>query len=82
MKRILLLSVAALLAIVGTIGLMLPVVPQVPFFAAALAIVCAVSKTVRRKIKGTRLFRRYGPDAINKYALLKRLFGNLLDEEG
>lgn len=43
----------------GIIGLMLPVIPQIPFFVLGVLLLCIVSKRFKRLFVGTRLYQRY-----------------------
>ncbi|MFN7975060.1 MAG: PGPGW domain-containing protein [Acidobacteriota bacterium] len=47
LKKMLILLAGALLIVLGVIGLMLPIVPQIPFFVAGLSVLATQWKPAR-----------------------------------
>ena len=50
---------ATIFFILGVIGLLIPVIPQVPFFVAGVLLMSAVSPRFRNAVTGTKLYRKY-----------------------
>ena len=74
MKSILLLPLAVIAFLAGCVGLLIPVVPQVPFFAAAVVLASAGSRRVREWVKNTRLYRKYLEVHVRKNRFLSSVF--------
>ena len=67
------LLLAALFFILGVIGLLLPVIPQIPFFAAGCVCLAAGSERFRRWFTNTGFYNRYGKEFIKKHQILSDL---------
>lgn len=59
MKKIFFLTAGIVCLILGIIGLMLPVIPQVPFLVAAALLLMRGSETIHRRILRSRLYTGY-----------------------
>lgn len=71
MVKIILLLAALLFFVLGLIGLILPVIPQVPFFALGTLLLCAVSKRFKRLITGTKLYQQHLKKHIDAHEKLR-----------
>lgn len=56
----------------GIIGLMLPVIPQIPFLVAGVMLLCAASKRFKRLLVSSGLYKRYLKPAIDSHEKLKK----------
>ncbi len=55
------------LMILGVIGLMIPVVPQVPFFVVGVLCFCRVSERLRQWILRQKLYKKYLAEHFDKF---------------
>lgn len=74
MKKIVCLALAAVFFVLGLIGLAIPVIPQVPFFAVSVALASIGSPWIKRKVTGTRIYREYLADEVHKHKVLAAIF--------
>ena len=73
MKRIVCLAGAVIFLILGLIGLVLPVIPQVPFLALSLLLFARGSRTVHHRLVSSRLFNERLRPIIKKSSILSKL---------
>lgn len=78
MLKLLFSLLAALFFALGTIGLMLPVIPQVPFFLAGVLFLSAASKRFKHRFLESTIYRKY----IKEHALKHERIRKLLQEDG
>jgi len=60
------------------VGLMLPVIPQVPFFCVALVSMMAASKWMYDKFVNSSLFREKAYPYMERHDLLMKLYRRVL----
>lgn len=65
MKKILLTISAAVFFVLGVIGLLIPVIPQIPFFVVSVLLMSAASARFRKAFTQNRLYKKY----LEKYVL-------------
>lgn len=79
MKRIIYVILAVFFFILGVIGLLFPVIPQVPFFAVSVLFLCAASEKFRKKFTGSRLYQKHLKKYMDKNkkwrALIEKIMG-------
>ena len=73
MKRIIFVIGGVFFLILGLIGLILPVIPQIPFLALSLLLFARGSRRVHEKLVNSRLFTKKIRPVIEKSPLLSRL---------
>ncbi len=61
--------------ILGLIGLLLPVIPQIPFLAASAVFFASGSERMRKKILNNHLYKKYLSPFIEKSPFLRRFSG-------
>ncbi|MCR5099724.1 MAG: YbaN family protein [Butyrivibrio sp.] len=62
--------------IIGFIGLMLPVIPQIPFFVIGVVFLMAGSKRFERFMKNTNIYKNH----LEKYVKKSHFLSKLLEE--
>ena len=80
MKKIVFLIAAGVFFIMGVIGLLIPVIPQVPLFAISALFACAGSEKIRRKIRHSAVYEKYLKKYIDNSKFASSIF-NDPDEE-
>lgn len=55
----------------GIIGLMLPVIPQIPFFLLGVLLLCTASKQFKRRFVESVLYQRYLKSLFDSHERLK-----------
>ena len=71
--RIVYLILAAIFLVLGTIGLALPIIPQVPFLALGFIFLSLGSKKFRRFVESKALYREHVLPWISKHPILVKL---------
>jgi len=74
MKRIICLILAAAFLICGIIGLLIPLIPQIPFFVLSVLFGSAGSRHIKIKVKRSRLYTKYMERYVKKIKLLSYIF--------
>ena len=74
MKKIICIIFASVFYILGFIGLLIPVVPQVPFFVLGTLILALGSKKVKDKIRSSKFYNEHVKEYIEKYKTLRIIF--------
>lgn len=77
MKKAKNIILAAVFILLGIVGLIIPVVPQVPFFAAGLFFLCMYSPKFKTTLKRSRIYQRY----VKKHVESNARFKDMMDEE-
>lgn len=72
-RKMLYFTLAVLLFAAGIIGLMLPVIPQVPFFIAGVIFMMHASTKFKSLIKKSRLYREHAEKIISKNKFLSKI---------
>lgn len=73
MKKLVFLLLAAVFIILGIIGLIIPVVPQVPFFVVAALLIASVSERFRYFVIYSKFYRKHLKDHVMKHGRIKRI---------
>ena len=73
MKKLVFLLLAAVFIILGIIGLIIPVVPQVPFFVVAALLIASVSERFRFFVISSKFYRKHLKDHVMKHGRIKRI---------
>lgn len=71
--RSLLFIVGVFFILLGFVGLMLPVVPQVPFFLVGAICLMKSSHRIKEWVKGHELYQKHCQKVIEKSKILKRI---------
>ncbi|MBQ2347698.1 MAG: DUF454 family protein [Clostridia bacterium] len=74
MKRIICLILAAVFLLCGIIGLLIPLIPQIPFFVLSVLFGSAGSRHIKIKVKRSRLYTKYMEKYVKKIKLLSYIF--------
>ena len=77
--RIVYLILAAIFLVLGTIGLALPIIPQVPFLALGFIFLSLGSKKFRRFVESKALYREHVLPWIARHPILVKLHGVAFD---
>ena len=59
MKKVLLSISAVVFFVLGVIGLLIPVIPQIPFFVVSVLLMSAASARFRRALTQNGLYKKY-----------------------
>ena len=77
MKKILLLILAGVFFILGAVGLLIPVIPQIPFFALAIVFACSGSDKIKEKIRTSSIYEKH----LKKYIESNRFLSSIFKDE-
>lgn len=77
--RIIYLILAAIFLVLGTIGLALPIIPQVPFLALGFIFLSLGSKKFRRFVESKAIYREHVIPWIARHPILVKLHGVAFD---
>ena len=72
-KKLILLLMSILFLILGVIGLVLPIIPQVPFFVSSLVCVILLSNKLYNKLINSKFYITKVVPYINKHEILLKL---------
>lgn len=79
MKKIICLIFASLFYLLGIIGLIIPIVPQIPFFIIGTIFLIIGFQTIKEKILESKLYEKYLKEWVNKNNFLRNIFENKND---
>ena len=74
MKKIICLILASIFYILGTIGLIIPIIPQIPFFVIGTIFLIIGFERIKDKILESNFYQEHLKDFVNKNNILKRIF--------
>lgn len=74
MKRFVCFIGAALFFILGVIGLIIPIIPQIPFFVISVVLAAIGSKRVRDRIVSTEFYKKHLREIVKQHKFLKNIF--------
>ena len=77
MKKIICLILASLFYLLGIIGLIIPIVPQIPFFIIGTIFIIIGFETIKEKILESKLFEKYLKEWVSENNFLKKIFENI-----
>ena len=77
--RIIYLILAEIFLVLGTIGLALPIIPQVPFLALGFIFLSLGSKKFRRFVESKTIYREHVLPWIARHPILVKLHGVAFD---
>jgi uncharacterized membrane protein YbaN (DUF454 family) len=67
MRKIVLTIASILCFILGFVGLLIPVIPQIPFFLLGIVCLSAASTRFKRFFVGTSLYQKYLKEHVDKH---------------
>ncbi len=73
MRKPVLIVLSAVCFVLGIVGLLIPIVPQVPFLAAGVLLLAAASVRFREKVLGSALYRKYAKPYVDRHPRLSDL---------
>ena len=76
MKKIICLILASLFYLLGIIGLIIPIVPQIPFFIIGTIFIIIGFETIKEKILESKLYEKYLKEWVSENNFLKKIFEN------
>lgn len=79
MKKIICLILASIFYLLGIIGLIIPIVPQIPFFIIGTIFLIIGFKKIKEKILESKLYKKYLKEWVNKNNILRKIFENRND---
>lgn len=74
MKKIVCLIFATLFYLLGIVGLIIPVVPQIPFFIIGTVFMVIGFKSFKIKIMESKFYKKYIAETVDKNKFLKVVF--------
>ena len=74
MKKIICLILASIFYILGTIGLIIPIIPQIPFFVIGTIFLIIGFERIKDKILESNFYQEHLKDFVNKNNILKKIF--------
>lgn len=60
--------------VIGIIGLLIPIIPQVPFFVIGTVFLVIGFKSVKTKITESKIYNKYVKETVEKNKVLKTIF--------
>ena len=72
MKKIICLILASLFYILGIIGLIIPIVPQIPFFIIGTIFLITGFERIKEKILKSNFYKKYIKDFVDKNNTLRK----------
>ena len=75
MSKLLFMILGIFFMLLGFIGLILPIVPQVPFLLAGATLLSMGSEKIKKKIIHSDIYNKYIKDYVNKCKITRRIFG-------
>ena len=76
MKKIICLIFASLFYLLGIIGLIIPIVPQIPFFIIGTIFLIIGFETIKEKILESKLYEKYLKEWVSENNFLRKIFEN------
>ena len=70
MRKIVLTIVSILCFVLGFIGLLIPVIPQIPFFILGVVTLSAASTRFKRFFVGTEIYQKHLKEHVDKHEKL------------
>lgn len=74
MKKLICLIFAAFFYILGIIGMLIPIVPQVPFLVIGTVFLVLGFKTVKEKIIKSKIYNKHIKETVEKNKILRAIF--------
>lgn len=74
MKKILCLIMACIFYILGIIGLIIPIIPQIPFFIIGTFFLIIGFKEIKGKIVKSNFYKNHFKKYVDKNNILKKIF--------
>lgn len=74
MKKVLCIILAIFFYILGIIGLLIPVVPQIPFLVIGTVFLTLSSKKIKMKIVTSKFYEEHIKESVKKHKILKAIF--------
>ena len=75
MSKLLFMIFGIFFMLLGFIGLMLPIVPQVPFLMAGGVLLSMGSEKIKKKIVHSDMYNKYLKEYVKKYKITRKIFG-------
>lgn len=85
MKQIVFIIIGVFFLLLGLIGLLIPVVPQVPFLATGVLFLAGGSKRVQKRVFDSKLYKKHVQKHVENSRFLSRMVHRIvgeLDENG
>ena len=79
MKKIICLICASVFYLLGIIGLIIPIIPQIPFFIIGTIFLIIGFEKIKEKILESKLYEKYLKKWVNKNNILRKIFENRND---
>ena len=76
MKKIICLIFASLFYLLGIIGLIIPIVPQIPFFIIGTIFLIIGFETIKEKILESKLYEKYLKEWVSENNFLRKILEN------
>lgn len=64
--------------ILGVIGLVLPVIPQIPFLIVGIVFLTSGSKKIKNKLLQSNLYNNHMKDNIEKNKILSKIWNKMI----
>ena len=74
MKKIICLIFASVFYLLGMIGLIIPIIPQIPFFIIGTIFMIIGFERVKEKIIESDFYKQHLKDFVDKHSILKKIF--------
>ena len=74
MKKIICLVMASVFYILGIIGLIIPIIPQIPFFIIGTIFLIIGFKGIKEKVVKSDFYKQHFKKYVDKYNILKKIF--------
>lgn len=74
MKKIICLIFASVFYLLGIIALIIPIIPQIPFFIIGTIFIVIGFKSIKEKILESNFYKQYLNHFVEKNNILKKIF--------
>ena len=74
MKKLICLIFASVFYILGIIGLIIPIIPQIPFFVIGTVFIIIGFENIKEKILDSKFYNKYLKEFVDKSNILKKIF--------
>ena len=74
MKKVICIIFASIFYILGIVGLLIPIVPQIPFFVIGTLLLAFGSNKTKQKIINNKFYKEHVKEYLQKYRILRLIF--------
>lgn len=76
MKKILLFVLSGVFFVLGVVGLLIPIIPQIPFFALSVVFACMGSDKIKEIVRKSPVYEKHLKKYIENNKFLSSIFND------